>query len=81
MVLPGGMVLDDRDEVIDSMSGAPWESFDLSEERVQELAADCAVVVYRASARRGNREYRAVINSTYVFEDGAWRLALHQQTP
>jgi hypothetical protein len=81
MVLPGGMVLDDRDEVIDSMSGAPWESFELSEERVHELAGNCAVIVYRASARRGDREYHAVFNSTYVFEDGAWRLALHQQTP
>ena len=56
MVLPGGMVLDDRDQVIDSMSGEPWESFDLFEERVQELATDCAVVVYPASARRGDRE-------------------------
>ncbi len=81
MVLPGGMVLDDRDQVIDSMSGPPWESFSISDESVLELAADCAVVVYRASARRGDREYRAVFNSTYVFEDGAWRLALHQQTP
>ena len=81
MVLPGGMVLDDRDQVLDSMSGAPWESFEISEEHVQELGADSAVVVYRASARRGDREYRAVFNSTYVFENGAWRLALHQQTP
>jgi hypothetical protein len=81
MVLPGGMVLDDRDQVIESMRGAPWDGYDLSEEQVHELAADCAVVVYRASARRGDNEYRAVFNSTYVREDGAWRMALHQQTP
>ncbi len=81
MVLPGRVVLDDREQVINSMSGAPWETFELSEERVEELAADCAVVVYRASARRGDREYRGVCSSTYLLEDGTWRLALHQQTP
>ncbi len=81
MVFPGGIVLDDRDEIIDSMKGAPWDHFELSDERVDRLGPGCAVVVYRASARRADSEYRAVVNSTYVLEGGVWRLALHQQTP
>ncbi len=81
MLLPGGLRLDDREEVINSMRGAPWDSFDLSDEQVLRLGREGAVLVYRASARRGGQEYQALVNSTYVLEDGRWRLALHQQTP
>jgi hypothetical protein len=80
-VLPGGIVLDDRDAVISSMSGAPWDAFEISEERVEHITPDCAAVVYRASARRGGHSYQAWFNSTYVVEHEGWRLALHQQTP
>jgi len=81
VLLPGGMVIDDRAEVIDSMSGAPWDSFDLSEERVVPLGEDGAVVAYQARARRGDTEYEALFNSTYVRQNGDWHLAVHQQTP
>lgn len=82
MLLPGGIVLDNRDEVIKSMGGAPWTSFELSDERVLELVEGSAVVSYRATARRGGSEpYTALFNSTYVREGDAWRLAVHQQTP
>ena len=82
MLLPGGMVLDDRGDVIESMSGSPWTSFELSDERVFELGEGSAVVAYRATAQReGGEPYTALFNSTYVREDGAWRLAVHQQTP
>lgn len=39
------------------------------------------MVVYRATAVRSGAEYEALFNSTYVRVDGAWKLALHQQTP
>ena len=81
MLLPGGLVIDDRAQVIDSMRGAPWDEFDLSGERVVPLGDDSAVVAYQARARRGDTTYEALLTSTYVREDGAWRLALHQQTP
>jgi hypothetical protein len=29
----------------------------------------------------GGEPYSALFNSTYVREDGVWRLAIHQQTP
>ncbi len=82
MLLPGGMILDDRDEVIEAMRGSPWTSFALSDERVLELAEGSAVVAYRATAQReGDEPYTALFNSTYVREDSVWRLAVHQQTP
>lgn len=81
MLLPGGMVLDDRTEVIDSMRGEPWSSYELSDERVLELGEGSAVLAYRARAVRAGVEYSALVNSTYVRAGDEWKLALHQQTP
>lgn len=80
-LLPGGTVLDDRGTVIHSMSGAPWSSHDLFDERVVELSKDCAMVAYRARAVRDDVEYSALISSTYVRRELDWKLAVHQQTP
>src|SRR3546814_856260 len=81
MLLPGGLVIDDREAAIESMSGEPWSSFELDDERVVSLTDQSAVVAYRASAARGDLSYSALISSTYVRGAGKWRLALHQQTP
>lgn len=81
MLLPGGLVIDDRDTVIDSMKGSPWDSVELSHERVTELTDGCAVVSYEAVATREGTDYEGLFNSTYVREDDEWKLALHQQTP
>lgn len=80
-VLPGDLVLDDRDAVLQSMSGPPWSSFELSDERVVMLAPNAALVTYRASAERDGATYRALLASAYRREDGRWRLVAHQQTP
>jgi hypothetical protein len=34
MLLPGGLVIDDRAAVVDSMRGEPWTSFELTDERI-----------------------------------------------
>lgn len=81
MLLPGGLVIEGSDQALESMSGPPWDSYELSHERVLTLSGDAAVVVYQARARRGDLDYLALINSTYVRRGGGWRLALHQQTP
>ena len=81
MLLPGGLVIDERQDVIVSMRGVPWESFELFEERVVELGDDSAIVAYRATAHRSGQDYEALFNSTYVVQNGEWRLVLHQQTP
>lgn len=82
MLLPGGLNLRDRDRILDSMSGAPWTSHSLSDERAVALAPDVEVVAYRVSARReGEPAYAALCSSTYVRSEGAWRMVFHQQTP
>jgi hypothetical protein len=81
MLLPGGLVIDDRRKVVQSMHGEPWSSYELSDERTIPLGADAAVVAYKATAQRGEFRYTALFNSTYVREGGEWRMVLHQQTP
>ena len=72
-----------RDEAIAAMESAPpWASFELKDPRVVELTEDSGVVVYAVEARReGQEPYAAVVSSTFVRHDGAWKLAFHQQTP
>ena len=81
MLFPGGMVIDDRDTVVASMDAPPWSSFDITDARVLPLGMDAAVLAYRVHARRDDRDYDALLNSTYVRDGDTWRLALHQQTP
>ena len=67
MLLPGGLVLDDRAATIASMSGPPWSSYrsiGLTEHRP---TADTALVTYGVRARRGAAaEYLALVASLYV---------------
>ena len=81
MLLPGGMVIDEREQVVESMGGPPWSSYEMSDVRVLPLTDDSGVVAYTATAVRDGKAYTALFNSTYVHKDGEWRLALHQQTP
>jgi hypothetical protein len=81
MLLPGGMVLNDRSEALEALRAASWDGFELRPGLVQWLGPDAAVVAYEARARRGHDEYHALFNSTYTRQSGGWKLAVHQQTP
>ena len=81
MLLPGGMVLSDRDQALEALRATSWTGFELRPGLVQWLGPDAAVVAYEARARRGDDEYHALFNSTYTRQDGKWKLAVHQQTP
>lgn len=81
MLFPGGLVIDGRAQVIASVSGPAWESYEISDERIVELGVDAAIVAYRAVAVREGNEYEALFNSTYVRVDGSWKMAFHQQSP
>jgi hypothetical protein len=81
MLLPGGMVLTDRAEMVDAMSGQPWASFRLEDPRVRMLTDDSGIVAYGVVAQRSDGpEYTALMSSVYVRRPAGWRLAFHQQT-
>ena len=81
MLLPGGMVLDERAAIVESMSGTPWSSFELEDVRCLQPTPDTAVVTYGVVARRESQEYSALMSSVYVRREAAWKLVFHQQTP
>lgn len=82
MVLPGGLLLDDRAAIIRSVAGQPWSSYHLDGVRVLEPTPDTAVVCYEVTARReGAPPYSALMSSLYVRRADGWKLAMHQQTP
>jgi hypothetical protein len=81
MLLPGGLRVEGRRDALDAMSGPPWTEHALSDVRVVALAEDCALVAYRADARRGDTAYTTLVGSVYVARAGRWLLAVHQQTP
>lgn len=82
MLLPGGMVLSGRDQVLDAMGGPPWRTFALDDVRTHRPTADTALVHYGVVAQRdGAPEYSALMSSLYVRRPGGWKLAFHQQTP
>jgi len=64
-LLPGGLVIDDRAELVRTFQDSPWTSFELSDERVVVLDDAAAVVAYRASAQREGGSYTALFTSTY----------------
>ncbi|MEX5300237.1 nuclear transport factor 2 family protein [Kocuria sp. CPCC 205292] len=82
MLLPGGLLLDDRAAIVASMAGIPWSSHELSDLRVLHPTSDTAVVLYRVLARRGeSAPYDALVSSTYARRERGWKLVVHQQTP
>ena len=81
MLLPGGVRLGDRYVILESMSGAPWTSFELEDPQVIDLGAAGAIVVYGVVAVREGAAYSALVSSAYVRHDEGWRLVFHQQTP
>jgi len=82
MLFPGGMFIDGKEKILESLAAQPWKSFQIEEKQVISLAENAGVLVYRVTAQReGRAPYVALISSTYVLSDETWKLVLHQQTP
>ncbi|MFC7703334.1 DUF4440 domain-containing protein [Plastorhodobacter daqingensis] len=82
MVFPAPVGILKGKEIPESLEGAPrWEAVEMKEKSALQLGAT-VVLVYRATGRRGGTSaYSALCSSTYVREDGQWKLLAHQQTP
>ncbi|EME48255.1 hypothetical protein DOTSEDRAFT_42490 [Dothistroma septosporum NZE10] len=75
-------------EILHSPAFVPWKTFDLRNIDVTPVGPEGAVISYRAIATRApaskddprDVEFDALCSSTWRFEDGKWRMCLHQQT-
>lgn len=81
MFFPGGLRIGGRDRILESLGTQPWKSFQIEAPHVVSLTSDAAVLAYSVAAQREvGAPYRALVTSTYVRAEGAWRLVVHQQT-
>lgn len=74
-------VLDKGETVAAIEAAARWDEVRFEDPNVVPLGADAAVVSYKGVGNQGDVIYEALVSSTYVRRDGAWRLAFHHQTP
>lgn len=82
MVFPGGMLVEGREKILESIGTQPWKFFKIEDPHVISLSENAGVIVYRVTAQReGSNTYVALISSTYAFCEGKWKLVVHQQTP
>lgn len=80
LVVPGTVL--SKEDTIAAMGKSPgWDDITLSEGQLTKLSPTSAVVTYRFDGRRGDSKYSAIMSSAYVEQEGAWKLAVHQQTP
>jgi hypothetical protein len=81
MLFPGGIRIEGRENILQSLGPQPWESFQIEDAQVFWLTSNAATLVYKATAqRKGSPPYAALISSTYV-RDPDWKLVVHQHTP
>lgn len=68
---------------IENTAGSRWAEVDFDDVRVLPLLPDVAVLAYKVTARweHETSEMTALASSVYVKRDGAWKVALHQQSP
>jgi hypothetical protein len=82
MVLANGMVMD-RNTVVSALAQSPpWRAYEISGVRLIAVDDDNAILVYVGTAYRDGDEpaFVGAMSSVYHRIDGAWRLALYQQT-
>jgi len=82
MLFPGELRIVGKAQVLETMSGPPWQSFEMSEVQVVVLSESVQAVTYQVTAqRKGADPYRALICSTYALRADSWQLIVHQHTP
>jgi hypothetical protein len=81
MLFPGGLRIEGRERILESLGSQPWDSFRIEDAQVLPLTSSAAAVVYKVTAQReGSEPYVALLCSTYVRATD-WKLVVHQQTP
>lgn len=82
MVFPYPAGILQGEKITDGVASAPrWRSV-LMKDRAANIRGDVAVLAYKAEAEREGEPIRQMLcASTYLREEGGWRLMSHQQTP
>lgn len=81
VIEPMGFV--EKQQSVAMTADAPWGDVEMLDVKAREVTSDCIVVAYHGRGRRPTDEapYQGSIASTYVRQDGEWRLALSAHQP
>ena len=78
MIVPGSVI--ERGAIMVALQGSTWDGYEMSEHRVVRLGDRAATLVYRVRAQRGEQVFERRLATTYLYIEGRWRVAVHQQT-
>lgn len=78
MIVEGDLF--DRGAIIVALQGSTWDSYTLSEQRVIRLGERAAILAYRVTGERDGERVDLHATTTYVYQEGRWRVGAHQQT-
>ena len=71
-----------RDEIAKMTGQNRWKAVHIKEKGFVTPTPDTAILTYEAHGIRANGEkYDALVSTSYVKRDGAWKMSFHQQTP
>ena len=80
VVMPWGVMTKDRLQETGSFPSDEWRSFRIDQPRLVTLTSDSVILVYQLTASAEDSQYLATMSSVYVYEEGGWSLAFHQET-
>lgn len=68
--------------IVQWLKGAPrWDTVDMTDRKWTHDEVGAVTIAYKAKADRQGKPYSALCSSTYVGQNGNWKLMQHQQTP
>ena len=81
MILPGGIILENVESILDSFDSQPWDWFRIEDEKIIHLSENAYLLYYHVNAQRQSEAiYSANVSSMYIRADEGWKLIFHQQT-
>lgn len=80
-VLIEGGTLVERSATIVALDGTSWGDSTMSDQRVVRLGERAAMLVYRLRGTRDGEPVDVWATTTYVYDEGRWRVGAHVQSP
>lgn len=81
VIEPMGFV--EKQQSVEMTAARPWTDVEMLDVQARRITPDCIIVAYHGRGRRSadDEPYQGSIASTYVQQDGQWRLALSAHQP
>ncbi len=81
VIEPMGFV--ERDQVAKNPAEAPWRDVEMLDLKIRQVTPDVVILAYHGRGRTDGQDapYEGSIASTYVRQDGKWKMAISSHQP